>query len=137
MQREILFRGQTIGGDWVEGLLSIVKGTKGINNASPGYFISNKSGMPLAFQIRPETLGQYTGLKDRNGAKIFEGDAVKFYIGELGYVLFREGAFKFRSPINTGALSEYSNIRDWMTRFEIIGNIHDNPELLTPSQESK
>ena len=83
----------------------------------------------------PETVGQYTGLTDKNGNKIFEGDIVKardylltspFCDGIIGKIVYDECAF-FIEPTNPMD-------SQWMynecAEYEIIGNIHDNPELL-------
>lgn len=58
MQDRYLFRGKKIRGDWVQGLLA---------NTDDKWYISNKAGRPFAFEIRPETICQYTGLKDKAG----------------------------------------------------------------------
>jgi len=77
--REIKFRGKCINGEWVAGLLSISQGT--LTQPEKGYYISNSVGMPWAYQVRPESVGQFTGKRDRNSHKeIYEGQKVRgFY----------------------------------------------------------
>ena len=131
--REILFRGKDIKGNWHIGLLAH------IGNA---WYISNKAGVATAFEVIPETVGQYTGLTDKNGKKIFEGDVVK-----REYTL-RRGETKKTRETQIGVVS-YSNKqcgfcldkvcilrKPWDgDTLEIIGNIHDNPELLKGGAE--
>ena len=62
MENRYLFRGKTIRGNWVQGLLA---------NRDDKWYISNKVGRPFAFEIRPESICQCTGLKDKNGKLIF------------------------------------------------------------------
>lgn len=108
--REILFRGKQDGGDWVYGLpYEIKEKYSSICKIAPypiggGWFVLSA------------TLGQFTGLTDKNGAKIFDGDIV---VNSFG----RKFLVDFQSLINGVKLpaEEYR---------EIIGNIHDNPELL-------
>lgn len=82
------------------------------------------------YKVNPETVGQFTGLTDKNGKKIFEGDIVKVSHGGSTYyakIEWDDGSFwvanhDIQMP---SYISEVSK-----TYLEIIGNIHDNPELL-------
>lgn len=123
--REILFRGKDIKDNWYEGLLAH-------NIAKDEWYISNKAGIPTAYQIRPETIGQYTGLDDKNGVPIFEGDIVRLdgeweeYGGNIFTIVFASACFYLARNLEricflVKSYAEYS---------EVIGNIYDNPELL-------
>jgi hypothetical protein len=69
---------------------------------------------------------QYTGLKDKNGKEIYEGDVGKFYRKHIGKIVYRIGGFFFEEPSGRHTPIQILNPIDC----EIIGNIHDNPELL-------
>ena len=136
---EILFRGINIDGlrkakSWVYGTPIDCVDTIGnpykkmvcYNFAIKEHCFSN------IIKIESCTLGQYTGLTDKNGTKIFEGDIVKlnsFVTKDMALIKFRDGYFD---------ISAYMYDRDiWQTlstasakAWEVIGNIHDNPELL-------
>ena len=63
-----------------------------------------------------------TDYKDKNGKEIYRGDIVVFPDGNIGYVVFRDGAFVITEGIHTERIDDYE--------FEVIGNIYENPELL-------
>ena len=128
--REILFRGKhKFSGKWVEGWF-VGKSRKApykppLRNKPQIITVEDL----LCFEVFPETVGQYTGLTDRNGKKIFEGDIVN-YTEEIetkskGKETLK-GIYKVEfeycgfSPLDCLACNH----------LEIIGNIHDNPELI-------
>lgn len=91
------------------------------------------------FKVHPETVGQYTGLTDKNGKKIFEGDVLKICYGSPlfdGYdteCICYNGIVKYENALFV--CEENSERGDALcmlssNEFEIIGNIYDNPELL-------
>ena len=131
--REILFKAKTFNGKWVQGLLA---------HKDNKWYISNKEGMPFAFEVRPETIGQYTGLKDKNGNKIWENDIIKPYdtVTNEGYIIGWDnemGAFVF-CDINTND-SLYVLVGHYIESIqpvEVIGNMFDNSELLNADNEA-
>ena len=73
--------------------------------------------------IIPETLGQYTGLRDKNGVEIYEGDVLRAESGKIYEVIFGQGAYRIKHSTRKLLL-----VDGWY--YEVIGNIHDSPELL-------
>nr|DAG37346.1 MAG TPA: YopX protein [Caudoviricetes sp.] len=125
--REILFRGKRVdNNEWVYGFLSKSRG----NNHFLSLCIDHEeNGVMLSSIVEPETIGQYTGLSDKSGVKIFEGDIVR-YSGEKHIVVFETRG-------ETGYFGiKIDHIETWgfclsvpAKLMEVIGNIHDNPEL--------
>lgn len=157
--REILFRGKTENGEWFEGSLhkyTIQKPLKTetrykIQEFNFGYSDENEfecdymSGFDE--EVIPETVGQFTGLTDKNGKKVFEGDIIQFGEDEeydwefnIGVVKFGEGTFDSGIYVYTGFFYEdrkgnidHNTLYDWeedWERCKVIGNIYDNPNLL-------
>ena len=115
--REILFRGKAIDGNWYYGVPLVFTEDYVCITAPHTY---NKT-------VFPETVGQYTGLTDKNGKKIFEGDVVRNVSNNneyVGVVEYSQGAFGMRFADRSGCF-----LCIFSKSFGIIGNIHDNPEL--------
>ena len=147
--REILFRGKRVdNGEWVEGAYYHQSEFYG-DEWSADYIITTKDELEDNMMIRerviPETIGQYTGLRDNtrteeypNGKKIFEGDICRFREWEhgdmcwIGKVHYEHQQFVISGEKNKECETPFTLP---MSRFiskniEVIGNIHDNPELL-------
>ena len=118
------FRGLDLNGNWYYGLVSNI-----MYGDDQGWFISNEVGSPLAYKVRPETVGQYTGLKDKNGVEIYEGDICT---EAMWWELPRAIGFNCLGTVCSidDEGSEYSFFIGTAANIEIIANIHENPELL-------
>ena len=135
--REILFRGKSVNGiGWVEGSLRITTIQPAddapfehyeIEDTTYGVF-PNDFMSGICETVDPNTVGQYTGLTDKNGRKIFEGDIVKN--GEFTMVVVWydfHAAFMLAFHVDGDYHEAISNSHIYL---EVLGNIHDNPELL-------
>ena len=123
--REILFKAKTINGNWVNGLLA---------NKNDKWYISNKTGSPFAYDVRPETICQLTGLCDKNGKKIWENDILmahldEYYPEDATYETVEWGVAGWVIHEAGSTDREYLDEFD-LEHFEVVGNIFDNPELL-------
>ena len=162
--KEILFRGKRKdNGEWVCGYYACQSNHSCINRKFCHFILKDECldiglGGLEYYEVIPETVGQYTGLTDKNGKKIFEGDIIRYadmydyncwlegldengfydkwdfgniwtidkvvYAGEEGYPAFDLYSHQFEA----NGLSEVSESSNYF--YEVIGNIHDNPELL-------
>lgn len=129
--REILFRGKRVdNGEWVEGFYRHEK----VGDYFTVVFITEPltDGVFARHRVDPSTVGQYTGLTDKNGKRIWEGDILEHHaqgniIVNRGVVTWDEKNARWVHQLNTMAPCFYMhNPR----AVEVIGNTHDNPELL-------
>lgn len=139
--REIKFKGKVVNHDpmtnpengWVEGYY-----LQDLDNGVVKHYIFN---CPMKWEVIPETLGQFTGMYDKNGKEIYEGDIVKWVITQMcvdengGYKEYDSDEIDVIEWHNDALyLGEYCAVgftyesEDYA---EIIGNVHDNPELLS------
>lgn len=154
--REILFSGKRVdNGEWVEGWLykRYMYPDKMVDaiQVYDGSDFGNVEYHPVV----AETIGQYTGLTDKNGKRIFEGDIVHYRYepgkgfwnaDQLSVIKWSKTGYSFEGIMGTnkyalmcGCLSSVPFNQDAknIPEFEVIGNIHDNPELLAEVQEGE
>lgn len=124
--RDIEFRGKrTDNGEWVYG--NLVRGC----DEKYAYMVEfgNRELCRNYVNVNPDTVGQYTGLTDKNGKRIFEGDIVKrFWFGKMCIyqIDYENGLARFIG--RAGMIFKASFYYD-SEEFEVVGNIYDNPEL--------
>lgn len=141
--REILFRGKREDtGEWVCGFYVVLNNIE--HRIYDGYAETDCGDYyPDAYSVDPVTVGQYTGLTDKNGKRIFEGDIVQYPIEQgnhrgtnLHKVIFehRGGSAYFGIVMN--AIETWQFCLSVPSKLmEVIGNIHDNPELMKGAEQ--
>lgn len=153
--REILFRGKrTDNGEWAEG--DLYRKTDALGEKETIIFQDKGADAFKKNFVNSETVGQYTGLKDKNGKKIFEGDIVRQtfeghdsnpywpsdFCGFIVGTVFMTGHGTFIRPSYGELYDDEEKVEDFKPRrkqiaayrSEVIGNIFDNPELLERSE---
>jgi len=157
-------RGIEHNGLWLYGGITDVEGFK-VLTSHKGSLVNNKEKILEKFElfqnvVLADTIGQFTGLHDKNGKEIYEGDIVIF-LNKSGEVVFTRGAFGigFRQEINYDSINyfvennkyygcfndnfislweihwNFACVENEIKQIEVIGNIHDNPELLEVSND--
>lgn len=128
MTREIKFRGKDPKGGWVKGYY--------LQDLTQGKMRSYIFNCPLYWEVIPETVGQFTGLLDKNGKEIYEGDIIRSYDSENNPIIHSISwdnkkacyvATMLQHPLLGGPID-----KNWIDEFEkeVIGNVFDNLELL-------
>ena len=138
MQREIKFRGKSIdNGGWVYG--SLLQSEIDVNQIAVKCAICQRFAHDYNIsqnEVIPESVGQFTGLKDSLGKEIWEGDIIHclkkgMQFGAVEQVEFKRGCFILRHrDIPVSVFEEFEDFEDFMD-IVVVGNIYENPELLT------
>ena len=132
MNREILFRGKKSNGRWVYGSLVVSE------NISPAIYYNVSKGVADVLDwcyVKPDTIGQYTGLTDKEGNKIFEGDVLYQGAKMLGVVcISARYGISIQKKSSTWSLINFVLDSDFdagvLSDIEVRGNIYDNSELM-------
>ena len=124
MKRENLYRCKRVDtGEWVEGSLignDVIVGK--IVEFEEDYFCTE-----FWYKVDPETVGQFTGMTDKKGKKLFEGDIYSMGEKNILYVVIFDKSQFIGKQVGNRSLA---GLEYWKSDIEIIGNIYDNPELL-------
>ena len=129
--REILFRGRRLdGGEWVVGHYSfdeidhyIIRYQLEADDFGDVYSV------PSCYLVDPDSVGQFTGLTDKDGKRIFEGDIIQKNVNRF-CIEYGDGVAHFIAASKTPRTWAPCLNRGTMEIYEVVGNIHDNPELI-------
>lgn len=138
MAREIKFRGKNRKGEWLVGEIISLNNHKYIAPGDGDWFDfipwvpNNVFHAPDSdeYEVDKETIGQFTGLLDKNGKEIYEGDIVRTLVSRLNATKnkkYRNFVIRYDAP---HFWNGYDSLLMRPMYMEVIGNIHDNPELL-------
>lgn len=137
MNREIKFRGISENGTWIYGYYSCDKELHYIDVVEEVTYLETTAFALSRYEVEGETVGQFTGLTDKNGNDIYEGDVIK--MGDNPECWFAPRVVEFKNGAWIGGSCRIYTNQDHalyegdsdQNNWEIIGNIHQNPELLT------
>lgn len=126
MKSTIKFRAKNLKGEWVYGFY-VEDERQTLNGFEKKHFIVNDDGHHY---VNPETVGQFMGLRDKNDLEMYHGDIVQLDNGRIDVVSWGTVAFQTALSLSDeldGIMSDYITL---FKSIKVIGNIHDNPELL-------
>jgi len=135
MSREIKFRGRRLdNGEWVYGYFCLSINGKTLIISAVEYCnhrLWDGENPAEAFEVIPDTVRQFIGIKDKNGNYVYEGDLVSAYDGRIkGPVIFEKRGLTFGIPKCPNEIYKFSMNFLESKDIEVVGNVFDNPELM-------
>ena len=127
MKREIKFRGKDFLGRWHYGYLHLATGSSSLMIQVDSFD---------SFGVLPESVGQFTGLLDKNGKEIYEVDIIGCHNPSINHLIFyNEKQGRFMAALNGDIENDFGGVcglddSRWTGSKKVIGNVYDNPELL-------